>query len=119
MKKIEDEFAGLAVSRQRKRQLRWKRDGLCRICGKKAITGYCQKHDAEQYARVAKRQGTKKPTGRKLLDGKILPTKAERAYWLRFQGFSWKEVAERLSITTHSAYVGAAYWMKTRGVSLP
>jgi hypothetical protein len=30
---IIDEFTALPISRQRKKQLRWKRDGLCVICG--------------------------------------------------------------------------------------
>ncbi len=32
--KIKDEFTKLPVSRQRKKQLRWLRDGLCKLCGR-------------------------------------------------------------------------------------
>lgn len=43
---IQDEFTGLNVSRQRKRQLRWQKAGRCIICGKKCAPGTqrCQFH---------------------------------------------------------------------------
>lgn len=36
-KPIQDEFTHLGVSRQRKCQLRWKRDGMCCICGQPTV----------------------------------------------------------------------------------
>lgn len=43
--KIIDEFTDLPVSRQRKRQLRLKRDGQCIICGRKLVTAnHCAFH---------------------------------------------------------------------------
>jgi hypothetical protein len=42
---IKDEFQHLKISRQRKYQLRQKRDGRCVICGELAIsTSRCLKH---------------------------------------------------------------------------
>jgi len=32
---IHDEFTALPLSRQRKKQLRWIRDGKCKLCGRK------------------------------------------------------------------------------------
>ncbi len=44
-KKIYDEFTDLPVSRQRKKQLRNIRDGLCSVCSKKIFrAGFCKKH---------------------------------------------------------------------------
>jgi len=41
MQTIKDEFSDLPVSRQRKLQLRWKRDGRCVSCGNpKEHSGY-------------------------------------------------------------------------------
>ncbi len=43
--KIIDEFTDLPVSRQRKRQMRMKRDGRCVICGKPRINAtHCRRH---------------------------------------------------------------------------
>lgn len=45
VKKIEDEFTDLPISRTRKNQLRHIRDGLCEQCHRKNVDGYrCQKH---------------------------------------------------------------------------
>jgi hypothetical protein len=44
-KEIRDEIWGLPVSRQRKVQLRWKREGRCQCCGKPIVSGSrCLKH---------------------------------------------------------------------------
>ncbi len=46
-KPIQDELTHLAISRQRKYQLRMKRDGRCTLCGKPAAQGsrsWCLKH---------------------------------------------------------------------------
>jgi hypothetical protein len=44
-RKIQDEFAALPVSRQRKGQLRRQRDGLCIICGQPRCSAhFCLKH---------------------------------------------------------------------------
>lgn len=50
---IQDEFTMLDISAQRKYQLRRERDGLCRLCGEPAETGfgYCVKHRREQLRR--------------------------------------------------------------------
>ena len=45
--KIRDEFAELPLSRQRKKQLRYQRDGLCVVCGKRrnpSSAMYCTAH---------------------------------------------------------------------------
>lgn len=45
MKKIEDEFSDLPVSRQRKYQLRRMKEGRCRVCGAETEKGtLCEKH---------------------------------------------------------------------------
>ena len=55
---IEDEFAHLPVSRQRKWQLRQMAKGGCRICGQTAISkGYCLKHLVQERDHSASRFG--------------------------------------------------------------
>lgn len=45
MRKIEDEFTGMKVSRQRKSQLRKKKAGICMDCDKPLETkNYCRFH---------------------------------------------------------------------------
>jgi hypothetical protein len=57
-KAIHDEFSALPVSRQRKYQLRMRRDGRCSICGdKEASGGYCLKH------MLAQREGHRRRNG--------------------------------------------------------
>lgn len=59
---IQDEFTNLPVSRERKRQLRNKRDGKCRVSGclePLAIGECCLKHAAEIRDYVHKRRGHK------------------------------------------------------------
>jgi len=44
---IHDEFTALPLSRQRKKQLRWIRDGKCKICGRKRAkrsAQFCRLH---------------------------------------------------------------------------
>jgi hypothetical protein len=61
MKRIIDEFNLLPVSRQRRQQLRYVRDGLCRICGQPLVTkGYCLKHAVSLREYQRKRNGTVK-----------------------------------------------------------
>lgn len=57
--KIQDEFTHLNISRQRKYQLRRKRDGLCTICGKPVLPGtlMCFKDH--------KKRGSRRPGSRK------------------------------------------------------
>jgi hypothetical protein len=56
-KPIKDEFADLPVSRQRKYQLRMRRNGRCTECGEPAVQGTrCLKH----LVRARERQRTKK-----------------------------------------------------------
>lgn len=49
-KQIQDKFTGMAISRQRKYQLRREARGLCRTCGSKAVKGtkYCLAHREKQ-----------------------------------------------------------------------
>src|SRR6266436_8589724 len=43
--KITDEFTKLPISRQRKKQLRWLKNGRCPTCGEPAVTNYhCLRH---------------------------------------------------------------------------
>src|SRR5882724_7745079 len=43
--KITDEFTDLPISRQRKKQLRWLKEGRCPTCGAPAATNYhCLRH---------------------------------------------------------------------------
>ncbi len=60
-RKIQDEFADLPVSRQRKSQLRRHRDGLCIICGQpRCSSHYCLKHFLASRERQRNRQGSVK-----------------------------------------------------------
>src|SRR5258705_368124 len=43
--KIKDEFTDLPISRQRKKQLRWIKEGCCPLCGAPVTTDYhCLRH---------------------------------------------------------------------------
>jgi len=60
-KRIEDEFAALPVSRQRKYQLRMKRDRCCTECGEPAVQGSrCLKHLVKARERQRKKRGLKR-----------------------------------------------------------
>lgn len=60
-KAIQDEFTDLPVSRQRKSQMRQKRDGRCTACGKPRVNAtHCLYHAVYQMNYSAKRNGTKK-----------------------------------------------------------
>ena len=60
-KKIIDEFSDLPVARQRKTQLRYKRDGKCVVCGQPVVTKtYCLKHALGARERERKRMGFKR-----------------------------------------------------------
>ena len=57
-KRIQDEFTGLRVSRQRKYQLRMKRDRRCTECGEPAVQGSrCLKHLVKARERQRKKRG--------------------------------------------------------------
>lgn len=61
--KIIDEFTDLPVSRQRIKQLRWKRDGRCRICGAPIVAtsaNFCEKH-ADKAAQLNRKQKGSQP----------------------------------------------------------
>lgn len=60
MKRIIDEFTNLPVSRERKRQLRRIKRGLClRGCGQVAVYGgFCSRHYAETLEASRRRKGT-------------------------------------------------------------
>ena len=59
-KAIKDEFADLPISRQRKYQLRMKRDKRCQICGEPGVSGArCFKHLVEEREKGRKRMGSK------------------------------------------------------------
>ena len=60
-KRIEDEFTALAVSRQRKYQLRMQRDKHCTECGEAAVQGQrCLKHLVKARERQRKKRGLKR-----------------------------------------------------------
>jgi hypothetical protein len=60
-KRIQDEFTGLPISRQRKYQLRMQRDGRCTECGEPAIQGSrCLKHLVKARERQRKKRGLKR-----------------------------------------------------------
>ena len=60
-KRIEDEFTCLPVSRQRKYQLRMKRDQCCTECGAPAVQGSrCLKHLVKARERQRKKRGLKR-----------------------------------------------------------
>ncbi len=60
-KKIQDEFANLPISRQRKYQLRMQRDHRCTECGEPAIQGSrCLKHLVKARERQRKKRGLKR-----------------------------------------------------------
>ncbi|HXU77527.1 MAG TPA: hypothetical protein VN794_13225 [Methylomirabilota bacterium] len=57
---IEDEFTHLPISRQRKYQLRCKRDRLCTECGARAVqASRCLKHLVEARERQRVKRGLK------------------------------------------------------------
>lgn len=58
---IQDEFTHLKVSKQRKKQLRYAKAGLCTLCGAQAvISGYCLKHAVLQREMKRKQVGSKR-----------------------------------------------------------
>ena len=59
--RIKDEFASLPISRQRKYQLRMKRDQRCTECGEPAVQGSrCLKHLVKARERQRKKRGLKR-----------------------------------------------------------
>ena len=61
MRKIIDEFSELPISRERKRQLRQIKRGLCVRCDKPLFTSdRCQEHAIELRERNRKRLGSRK-----------------------------------------------------------
>ena len=60
-KQIQDEYTHLAISRQRKYQLRMKRDRRCTECGAPAAKGSrCVKHLVKARERQRKRHGLRR-----------------------------------------------------------
>ena len=60
-RRIEDEYTNLAVSRQRKYQLRMKRDHCCTECGEPAVQGSrCLKHLVKARERQRKKRGLRR-----------------------------------------------------------
>jgi hypothetical protein len=60
-KRIEDEFTDLKISRQRKYQLRMRREGRCTECGETAVAGArCLKHLVRARERQRKKRGLKR-----------------------------------------------------------
>jgi hypothetical protein len=60
-RRIQDEFAELPVSRQRKYQLRMKRDRRCTECGEPAVQGSrCLKHLVKARERQREKRGLKR-----------------------------------------------------------
>lgn len=59
--RIKDEFTEMPISRQRKYQLRMKRDGRCTECGELALEGSrCLKHLVKARERQRKKRGLKR-----------------------------------------------------------
>jgi hypothetical protein len=59
--RIQDEFTNLPISRQRKYQLRMKRDKKCTECGQPAAEGSrCVKHLVKARERQRKKRGLKR-----------------------------------------------------------
>ncbi len=57
-RRIQDEFTGLPISRQRKYQLRMRRDRRCTECGEPAVQGSrCLKHLVKARERQRKKRG--------------------------------------------------------------
>ena len=60
-KRIKDKFTNLPVSRQRKYQLRMKRDHCCTECGEPAVQGSrCLKHLVKARERQREKRGLKR-----------------------------------------------------------
>lgn len=60
-KRIEDEYTGLPVSRQRKYQLRMQKAHRCTECGEPAVQGSrCLKHLVKARERQRKKRGLKR-----------------------------------------------------------
>jgi hypothetical protein len=60
-KAIQDEFSDLPISRQRKYQLRMKREKRCQICGAPVVMGArCLKHLVEQREKGREQYGLKR-----------------------------------------------------------
>ncbi len=60
-KRIQDEFTDLPISRQRKYQLRMKRDRRCTECGEPSVQGSrCLKHLIKARERQRKKRGLKR-----------------------------------------------------------
>jgi hypothetical protein len=60
-KRIKDKFTNMRVSRQRKYQLRMKRDHRCTECGEPAVQGSrCLKHLVKARERQRKKRGLKR-----------------------------------------------------------
>ena len=60
-KRIQDEFTGLRISRQRKYQLRMLRDRRCTECGQPAVQGSrCLKHLIKARERQRKKRGLRR-----------------------------------------------------------
>jgi len=60
-KRIADEFTDLPISRQRKYQLRMKREGRCTECGEPAVQGSrCLKHLVKARERQRLKRGLKR-----------------------------------------------------------
>lgn len=58
---IQDEFSEQKMSRQRRWQKRKERDGLCSVCGQKAVMNQlCLKHAVAQREHQRKARGSKK-----------------------------------------------------------
>ena len=60
-RRIDDEFTRLKISRQRKYQLRMKREGRCTECGEPAVQGSrCLKHLVKARERQREKRGLKR-----------------------------------------------------------
>lgn len=119
-KDIQDEFTHLPVSRQRKLQMRWKRDGKCIICGKELFSAFhCKKHWKDNNDRSRSSKGCKThKSWSKFKDGVKRQTQSQRCYELRMSGVSFREIAKAFGISVSTATTCASYWARTRNLPL-
>lgn len=120
MKTIQDEFTDLPVSKQRKTQLRNKRDGKCQTCGKPLFsTMYCEKHHIAHHERQRKRKGcVSRNAWSKYKDGIKRPTLGDLAYEMKLSGASWESIAVAMGTSPESAYGCARHYAKRNNLTV-
>jgi hypothetical protein len=120
MKTIQDEFTDLPVSRQRKKQLRWKRDGKCVLCGRPLFTTqYCKEHHKKHVERDHARNNRRPAAWSKYKDGILRKTLSEQSYELVCSGWNFSQIAEKFGTSYKSARASACYWAKKHQLPRP